>query len=309
MAKFRATKNPLYLARAFYSVARQGRLHEAAYGVYCRVFHKLCEVKPCPPEQLQPILQSSESLLSTLDIVPRKQILAIFGEHFAVHLLPEDFSCARFEAMVCGQKYLIIGEYGQPGKRIAYITPNSCQLNEYYNGDPAVLHIHTIYKDPDSDTLLITIGDTAKYLDSWALTSDGIAFRGRLRRYLAGHTTIQKVRGEFFMGTDFSGRRNYIEVLKTRKKYFFPEIASRMYTIKCKQCEARYVVCLNRELQCLGGRHALSVFDSETRQFIYCAYHPLKVRWELDRPLHRAAIEERTFIPFSNRAADPFRKP
>jgi hypothetical protein len=100
-----------------------------------------------------------------------------------------------------------------------------------------------------------------------------MCFSRRLRQRLAGFTAAVEVKGEYFFGSDFSSRPNFIETLGGRK-YFFPEKAYRLRAdLFCVFFE-RYIAAINRDLEVLGGRRALSVFDTVRREFIFCDHLP-----------------------------------
>ena len=180
------------------------------------------------------------------------------------------------EAIVCDKDVLIVGEYGRLRKRIAVISHHSCAINEFYVKDSSVTHIHSIYKAPNSESFLVTVGDTAKYLDLWHRRNDSITFSKRLKASMAGYTAIMNMGDEYFLGTDFSGRPNYIEVFsvfsKYRRKIFFPKQAYRMYVLRFMQYKRGYIACLSKELNCLGGQYALSILDAEKKEFVFCEY-------------------------------------
>ncbi len=114
-------------------------------------------------------------------------------------------------------------------------------------------------------------GDTAKYLDEWTIQNQKVAFNKRLKPALAGHTAIISVGGHFYLGSDFSNRPNYIERMDG-KKFFFPEQAYKMYVLKFKKYQDRYIISLSKELPCFGARYSISVFDTQKEEFVYCDY-------------------------------------
>jgi hypothetical protein len=243
IAKFNATKNPFYLAKAMLLVMDQRRIPELTYGLYCDLFCQPAEVK-LHPHQAPSVIQSNcQPLLSRKDHLSRAELIEIFGDSYAIYDLPTNFAGARIETIVYDQDFLIIGEYGYFEKRIAYITHKSCVIHDYYTPDPDVKHIHAMYKAPSSCDILVTTGDTAKYLDVWGLQNGAIAFERRLKRSLAGHTAITQIGDAYYLGTDFSSRLNYIERLNG-KKFFFPKRASRMFVLAFQSYQDRYLVSL-----------------------------------------------------------------
>ncbi len=295
IAKFNTTKNPFYLAKAVSLVLSQGRLHEVAYGVYCDLFCPPAVVKS-PPNQALPALQNNfQALLGRKDHLSRAELIDIFSEHYAIHHLPDDFAGARIETIVYDRNFLIIGEYGYFQKRVIYVTPQSCVVNDYYTTNASVKHVHAIYKAPGSNDVLVTTGDTAKYLDLWSLQTGQFEFRKRLRNLLAGHTAITKIDHEYYLGSDFSSRPNYIEKL-SGKKFFFPEKANGMFVLAFQPYQDRYIVSLNREILYLGGRHTLSVLDTVQEEYVYCDYVDYIAPETTDKALHWQAIAQRSLV-------------
>jgi hypothetical protein len=218
---------------------------------------------------LQPILDSCESWLFIERILSRRELIDMFGEDYAIHSLPADFVGARAEAIVYDQGFLIIGEYGMRGKRVAYVTKTSCSISDYYTDDPRVDHIHAVHKSSSSEDILVTTGDAKKVLDLWRVRDGQFMFTRRLRKRLAGYTAITRIRDTYYFGTDFSSRPNYIERLD-RRKVFFPDKAYKMWVAAFQQYEARYILSISG--LSFGGRQALSVFDTVAEEFIYCEY-------------------------------------
>lgn len=293
VAEFRKTKNPLFLIRAFRLLVSQGRVQEVVWNLYCSVFYGPSPVRMTPRRKLQPVLENFKPLLSVSDFLSRGKLIDVFGGEYAVRQLPEDFSGVRIEAVSCSQEILIMGEYGLPGKRIAVVTKSSCKIIKFYMGDPSVLHIHSLYRPANSKNILITTGEKAKYLDLWDLQGSSIAFGKRLRQSLAGYTAIQKVGGEYYLGTDFSQRPNYIENLDG-KKYFFPEKAWKMFAMRFQQYQDRFLVSLNVEFPVFGGRYTLSIFDCVREEFVYCEYQDYRGPKEDSQALIQAVIAQRS---------------
>lgn len=218
----------------------------------------------------------------------------LFGEDYSVRCLPDDFISARIESIVCDAGVLIIGEYGKSGKRIAVVTEQSCVVNHFYGDDPLVAHIHSLLKTRDSDYVYVTTGDTAKYLDLWSLRDGEMMFRKRLKFSLAGYTAMIKIGSELLLGTDFTGRTNYVELLGSGSKIPFPNQMHGMHTIKFRQFKRRYLSCLSKRLDWLGGGFALSILDIEREEFVWCDLLKYQSPVLADRALHRTAIELRS---------------
>jgi hypothetical protein len=123
----------------------------------------------------------------------------------------------------------------------------------------------------DAEEFLVATGDGAKVLDLWVESRGEVRFVRRLRKYLAGFTAAARVNSEYYFGSDFSGRPNFIETLDGTK-YFFPLRAYKLFVIAFYTFLDRYIVSVNRELKILGGRRTLSIFDAVEKTFVFCDY-------------------------------------
>lgn len=276
--QFNATKNPIYMARALRVLLSQGRIHELLYGWYCGLFLRPSKSDGGPNPALRTMLADCLPWLSSKDFLTREELINVYGAEFAVHALPADFTRARRETIVRDENCLILGEYGDSEKRIACVTRTACSINDHYEANPRVRHIHALFKAESSTDVLVTTGDTAKLLDLWTLDGGELVFQRRIRSHLAGHTAITRVGNTYYLGTDFSNRPNYIETLDG-DRYGFPEKAYRMHVLGFRPYLGRYVLSKNR-MQGIGTLRALSVFDTFTRRFVYCDYLDVPVTSE-----------------------------
>jgi hypothetical protein len=92
-----------------------------------------------------------------------------------------------------------------------------------------------------------------------------------LQRHLAGYTAAARINDEYYFGTDFSGRPNYIGTLGGRK-YFFPRKAYTLFVSHFYPYFDRYMVSVNSDVPAAGVRKTLSVFDTVQQRFIFCDY-------------------------------------
>jgi hypothetical protein len=268
--RFRETKNLSALLTALILVLKQRRTLELIYGAYCHLCHRPCPVRANEDEQgLIAVLRQKSALIPHRKL-SRSRLIELYGGVYKVSQLPSDFQGARCEGVCQGDGFLIIGEYGEDS-RIAYVTTESCIVSEYYRQVPGVRHLHSIVQGKTPGEFLVSTGDTCKFLDLWRLIDGRLTFIQRLRNRLAGYTAAARVSGEYYFGTDFSGRPNYIETLG-RSKYFFPNKANRLYVAAFKIFFDRYIVAINTELGVVGERKTLSIFDTVGRRFIYCDY-------------------------------------
>ena len=266
---FSETKDVLSLVRALTLIVRQGRTIELMYGGYCSLFHPPSQVAPCGEEVRTSILDHRDEFLHPV-VLTREQLIRVYGGEFKVSSLPADFACARLHNICRMGDGLIIGEYGEDS-RIAYVTSEGCSINEHYRAVAYVRHIHAVARYGDAEKFLVATGDGAKVLDLWVKTGGELRFVKRLRRYLAGFTAVARVKGEYYFGSDFSGRPNFIETLQG-DKYFFPAKAYKLFVTGFFVFHDRYIASVNNELTVSGGRKTLSIFDVVERRFIFCDY-------------------------------------
>jgi hypothetical protein len=265
--EFRKTKNILVLITILILVIRQRRTLELLYGAYCNLFHRPSPVRPSDNEgALNSILNGMSGIVHD-DKLSRGRLIELYGADFKVSLLPSDFQGARCESICQEDGGLIIGEYGE-NSRIAYLTRDSCVMSDYYRQVPGVRHIHSIERYGNSGELLVSTGDGSKLLDLWVASHGKMRFVKRLRRYLAGFTAAINVNGEYYFGTDFSSRPNFIGTLRG-EKFFFPTKAYNLFVSHFYAFFDRYIVSINSEIRA-GGRQTLSVFDTLNRTFIFC---------------------------------------
>ena len=280
--KFKETNNPFYLFKAVYMVIRRGRTHELLYGVYCNWMHAPSKV--IPNEDVEEILEHFHDniLLYKREFLTKQQLQDIYGDRFAIDKLPEVFGGTRSESVIETEDTLILGEYDEDdnSSRIAIITADSCEINDHYMDTPGIRHIHAIHKY-DDNTILVATGDRLKVMDLWTNNmanntsnkksgeDSRLAFSKRLIRFLAGYTAMKRINGDFYFGTDFSSRPNYIE-MENRKKYFFPEQAYMKFVINFNVYKDRYLMSLNSSLDEYGSGKTLSIFDTRTKEFVYC---------------------------------------
>lgn len=291
LQRFRETGSLSFLLTALVLVVRQGRIFELVYGLYCRLFHPASTVSSSEDESaLISVIKEKVGLVHR-SALSRAQLIERYGATFRVELLPEDFRSARCESIWQeGNEFLVLGEYGEGG-RVVLLTPNACVINDYYEHDAAVRHIHSIEGYGTSGEFLVATGDTRKSLDLWAKEGTRIRFVRRLKRNLAGYTAAIEINGEYYFGTDFSSRPNYIMTLQGVKS-FFPGHAYNLYVTAFYSFFDRYLVSVNNGLRVTGGKRTLSVFDTVERRFIYCdAWAVEQHGSRAEQPLEKAPQE------------------
>ena len=271
--ELRRTRNPFLLIKIAFLVVRQQRTLELIYGGYCHLFHRpslvASEAAPNDPALVNAILERKKDLVHS-GTLSRERLLELYGGSFKVGLLPKDFRCSRYESICQEGDYLMIGEYGDDS-RIAYLTAERCVISDHYRRVPGVRHIHAIHPYRHPGQYLVSTGDGSKRLDVWAVQNGMPRFMKPVRKRLAGYTAAAKVNDEYYFGSDFSGRPNYIGTLAGRK-YFFPKKAYTLFVSQFYPYLDRYILAINSELPAAGARKTLSVFDTVQQKFIFCDY-------------------------------------
>lgn len=269
LARFRDTLNPRYLLRAIALVAKQKRVPELFYSIWCELRFRPAVVKSCQPGGSEEIGRYLTPIVWGEDVWPREALVERFSPAFAVDKLPTDFYGARRESIAVGADSLVLGEYGHFKKRVFYITRETCRINNFYSRDPLVRHIHAVHAGRSPNEYFLTTGDAAKYLDSWRHAMGEFDFSSRIKRSLAGYTAMAKIGDQFYFASDFSSRLNYLERLDG-SRFFFPEPASRMYVVAFFATHCRFLISLHKSLGVFSNRGAISVFDASARHFVYC---------------------------------------
>jgi hypothetical protein len=266
--RVRATRSPRLLMQLAASIVRQRRALELLYGGYCIAFHRPSPIHPpAEPEALDRILARRDEFTQHA-VLSRDELLQAYCHHPGIHDLPAGFARVRRESVWLEHSRLILGEYGE-GARLACISDGRCLVSEHYAREAGVRHIHSIQKYGDAGEFLVATGDGPKMLDLWRAGGEGLHFVRRLQKRLAGYTAAAEVGGEYYFGSDFSGRPNFIAALGGGR-YFFPAKAYLMHAAAFHVLFDRYIVSVNKELNMSGGRRALCVFDTRLSRFVYC---------------------------------------
>ena len=270
--RYRATRSLRVLVQLATSIVRQRRALELLYGGWCTALHRPSAVHPGEDAEALARILARRDEFTQHAVLYREQLLRAYADRPGLRDLPAGFTCARRQSILSVDGRLILGEYGE-GARLACITEEGCTLNDHYASLPGVRHIHALQPYERPGEFLVATGDGHKLLDLWTFEGRGVRFVRRLRKRLAGYTAAAKVAGEYYFGSDFSGRPNFIEVLDGRR-YFFPAKAYRMHAAAFHVLFDRYIVSVNKELNVSGGRRALCVFDTRMRRFVYCGDMP-----------------------------------
>lgn len=268
---FKSTKNFKYLFHAVLMVIKQGRLPEVLWSIYCLMRYrpsaivKLTSKDKLIQKAITKIKNNSSNTLS------RQEVLEQYGDDFPLEKMPIDFSGARREGISLSTDFIVIGEYAENSARIIFSNSDVMYITTFYNEIPNIRHIHSICLSPCCTYMFVSTGDGKKYTDKWNIRDNTIQFSKRLRKRNAGFTASASINGEFFFGTDFSSRPNYIETL-SGDKFMYPAPSYKMYVDTMQVLENRYIISLNKEHSPVGNELTVSIFDSKHKNYIYCDY-------------------------------------
>jgi hypothetical protein len=164
-------------------------------------------------------------------------------------------------------EYTVVGEYGERAARLFLLSGDEMSACDDYMHCPGVRHIHCVHPIDDS-RFLVSTGDSARFLDRWVIERGKLRVEKRLMRYFGGFTAAARVGDEIYLGTDFSGRPNYLMRLSDHRRFYLPAIAFRQWIVRMEAIAGRYILVLSKELDLLGSARAISVFDARDNCFV-----------------------------------------
>lgn len=224
-----------------YGVIKEKRTLELLWGVYCFLFYR--------PGKILNKIQNNSIFLKNNYYLFKKSNLNIL---------------CREENVYKSKNFSIYAEYGQPGARIVFDYIDNFIIYNPYKLDKNVYHIHCICHI-DEDLFYITVGDTAKYLDIIKINKYECKIISRISNKLAGYTAIIKVSRDFWAGTDFSHRPNYLINLANGEKYFYPSSAYIEYTLSLTNIHNNRIQIKTKRLGKPKG--SLIIFNIKTKKF------------------------------------------
>lgn len=261
LSKFRKSKNPRYLASAVWLLFRTGRIMEVAYGAACFAFRPPSRL-PGSPVRLED--HEVELAAALADLRRRRDsVIASLAPHVESSGQPLYCMDHGFAELRDGA---ILGEYANYSARLFHQEGASVDTIEMYHDRETVRHIHLVFRV--ESRVYVATGDTDKFLDEWALDEGGLRFVRRILKRLGGFTTVARIDGQTYFGSDFSERPNYIWCLETGRKFFFPEPAYTRYCFLMLTVGDRYIFTFHRGLSRLSGGVCYSVFDAHDLRFV-----------------------------------------
>jgi hypothetical protein len=267
--RWRSDRNLISLLSTAYHILRQGRGTEVLYGLYCMATSRASLVQAGETEGIQAVLPAMESeLMRSIAVLSRDELVELFRDWYAVAELPDDFEGCRTQALARIGSRLVIGEYGRCSSRVVVVSRERCEVFRPYEQMSGVRHIHLICPTGNRNEFFVTTGDATKVLDRFVLADGAPRFVERHRAKFAGYTAAANVRGQFFFGTDFSSRPNYLETLQGRK-HFFPEPAYSKWVVSLTSISQRYLAVVSCDVR-RGDSRTVSVFDAVEQAFVLC---------------------------------------
>lgn len=257
--RFRGTRGIMDFLRIPRLIIRQKRCIEVLYGA-CTMLTASPAV-PCSTGETD----FGDPLRTTWVRFVRENTQRLDNSRLAVHAVGGEAFNHRFHCFTRTPHGFVVGEYGEGRPRLLIMHEKQVTVLHPYDSDPGVRHIHAVqYFDGG---ILVATGDSNKYLDRFEFEDGTLRFRKRIMRHLGGFTSACVLQGDCWLGTDFTGRPNYLLNLRTRRKYMFPRPAFTQFCDLLLPMDHASLLCLNRDLR---GNRSFSIFDVERGQFLYC---------------------------------------
>ena len=273
LARFLRSGNPIALLRALRMIARERRTFEVLHSARCLLLMRPSAIARGDEQTVSRILNALAASPPDGIVLTRMQLLERYGDSFAVHALPGDFDSVRGSSVTRCGGFLVLGEYGDPGARIAVAGPGTCTVDHSYARLAGVRHIHSLYPGTEDGTVLVSTGDSRRVLDLCEVRDSGLRLIRRLRSRFAGYTALARVGNELYAGTDFSSRPNYIAMLDG-SVHPFPAAAYWREVDAFQVHEDRYLCSINYHMLDACGDRTVSIFDTQNRAFIHCGPWP-----------------------------------
>lgn len=265
LADFKQQRSPRDLLAAIWLVAMQGRLHELLFGLYCLIRFRPRRVKNAKKVDVHELIRLGE--IEVLARSARRQC-----EMARTNAMTPREAClpyCRIHALAEYEAHTFLGEYAEDSARLYVRSPERVRIFAPYDRDPGVRHIHLVHAH--NGAIYIATGDSRKYLDKFHYRGGQLHHIARVKKWFGGFTAGCSIGGQLYLGTDFSGRPNYIYCLETRERFPFPRPAFFKYCAVMLPIEDRYIICVNRSLPYSAPQRVISIFDVVERQFIYSA--------------------------------------
>jgi hypothetical protein len=257
----RERPSPRTLAAAVAIVVRQGRLAEVLYGAGSALLHRpgrVVAVGDAGPAFALGTRRAAE---------PEDAALADWLAGFPRVARWLDGVVLRLHSVAEVGRYTVAGEYGEGDPRLFLMDDAACRASTRYCGVGGVRHIHCIHPLSE-DRFLVTTGDSLRVLDLWRIEAGALRFERRILRFFGGFTAAVAARGRTYLGSDYSGRPNYLWRLEDGRSFFLPRACFRMFIDRMEVVDDRFIVVVCKTLDTAGGGRRAAVFDAEAGTFV-----------------------------------------
>lgn len=263
LTDFRQRRNPRDLLTALWLVAMQGRWVELLFGLYCTIRFRPSRVENSRNIDVDELIHHGEHQCRVRSFQRHEAIAATNAMTRSNEGLPH----CRIHGVAECEAHTFLGEYAENSARVYVRSPDRVRIFSPYDRDARVRHIHMVHAH--NGVIYIATGDSRKYLDQFTYGEGKLQRISRVVRWFGGFTAGCSIGQKLYLGTDFSGRPNYIYCLETRERFPFPRPAFFKYCAVMLPIEDRYIICVNRSLPYAAPQRVISIFDVVERQFIF----------------------------------------
>ena len=256
-------RNPRDLLTALWFVARQRRLLELLFGLFCVLRLRPSPVEHSTDPDIHELIRRGEHQSRARSFQRYEAMAAANAVLHGSERLPH----CRIHGVAECEAHTFLGEYAEDSARVYVRSPDRVRIFSPYDRDARVRHIHMVHAH--KGVIYIATGDSRKYLDQFTYGDGKLQHVSRVARWFGGFTAGCSIGQKLYLGTDFSGRPNYIHCLETRETFPFPRPAFFKYCAVMLPIEDRYIICVNRSLPYAAPQRVISIFDVVERRFIF----------------------------------------
>jgi hypothetical protein len=259
--ELRNAPSPARLYRLVATILAQRRTVEVAHGLACWTIHR-----PAPVVMTEFGEDLSSRLLRAAAQLAGATPAAWKGRFPHIRRWLPQIVIRSHGACRVGD-FTVVGEYGERAARLFLLSGDALRSRDDYVHCAGVRHIHCVHP-LDDRRFLVTTGDSSRFLDRWVIERGRLRFDKRLMRFLGGFTAAARVGGEIYLGTDYSGRPNYLMRLSDHRRFYLPADGYLQWIVRMEVVADRYVLVLSKELDLLGSARAISIFDAGSDCFV-----------------------------------------